>query len=47
MMADDRVRDAFRRWGYLQADLDPFGRIEPFVHPDLQATNGEEASQAR
>jgi 2-oxoglutarate dehydrogenase E1 component len=27
--------DAFRRWGYLQADLDPLGRLVPQEHPDL------------
>jgi len=47
MMADDRVRDAFRRWGYLQADLDPFGRLEPFVHPDLEAAEGQDAERWR
>ncbi len=31
----DPLADAFRRWGYLQADLDPMGRIAPFEHPDL------------
>ena len=31
----DAVADAFRRWGYLQADLDPMGRIEPYEHPDI------------
>ncbi len=30
-----RILDAFRRWGYLQADLDPFGRIEPVAVPEL------------
>lgn len=28
--------DAFRRWGYLQAALDPFGRLVPETHPELQ-----------
>ncbi len=31
----DPLADAYRRWGYLQADLDPMGRIEPFEHPDI------------
>jgi 2-oxoglutarate dehydrogenase E1 component len=26
---EERVADAFRQWGYLQADLDPFGRLVP------------------
>jgi len=37
--------DLFRRWGYLEADLDPLGRLVPFHHPDLDAagTEGEAA----
>jgi len=31
----DPVADAFRRWGYLQANIDPLGRLQPFEHPDL------------
>ncbi len=31
----DPLADAFRRWGYLRADLDPLGRIEPYEHPDV------------
>ncbi len=27
--------DAYRRWGYLQADLDWLGRFEPLPHPEL------------
>jgi 2-oxoglutarate dehydrogenase E1 component len=27
--------DAFRRWGYLAADLDPLGRLRPESHPAL------------
>ena len=46
-MADDRVRDAFRRWGFLMADIDPFHRLEPLVHPDLEASDGEDASRWR
>ena len=34
--AFDPVADAFRRWGYLQADLDHLGRIEPFEHADIR-----------
>ena len=29
--------DDFRRWGYLQADLDPFGRLPPAPRPELVA----------
>jgi 2-oxoglutarate dehydrogenase E1 component len=32
----ERVFEAFRRWGYLEADLDPLGFLRPFVHPELQ-----------
>src|SRR5208337_1806872 len=42
----ERVFDLFRRWGYLQADLDPLGLFRPLAHPELQLT-GEFASQAR
>ena len=42
----ERVMDSFRRWGYLQADLDPVGHFKPQVHPELDLT-GEEADAAR
>src|SRR3974390_3756269 len=42
----ERVMDSFRRWGYLQADLDPVGHFAPLVHPDLDLT-GEQADAAR
>jgi len=32
----ERVFDAFRRWGYLGADLDPLGFLRPAPHPELQ-----------
>ncbi len=42
----ERVFDAFRRWGYLEADLDPLGRSEPRVpHPDLP--RGGDTGEAR
>jgi 2-oxoglutarate dehydrogenase E1 component len=31
----DPLADAFRRWGYLAAGLDPLERMEPYTHPDL------------
>ncbi len=31
----DAVLDAYRRWGYLHAALDPLGRLRPLDHPDL------------
>ncbi|MGH9648846.1 MAG: 2-oxoglutarate dehydrogenase E1 component [Terriglobales bacterium] len=46
--AEDRERifDAFRRWGYLEADLDPLKHFPPQPHPEL-ALGGEAAAQAR
>jgi 2-oxoglutarate dehydrogenase E1 component len=48
-MADDnpiarRVLDAYRRWGYLQADLDWLGRLEPASHPELETLDNEEGA---
>jgi 2-oxoglutarate dehydrogenase E1 component len=43
----EQVFDAFRRWGYLQANLDPFGQYlsaEPLPELDLE---GEDADEAR
>ncbi|HTV64277.1 MAG TPA: thiamine pyrophosphate-dependent enzyme, partial [Bryocella sp.] len=42
----ERVMDAFRRWGYLQADLDPLGQFAPLPHPELDIS-GETADAAR
>jgi len=42
----ERVFDAFRRWGYLEANLDPLGFLKPQPHPELVVT-GEAADQAR
>jgi len=42
----ERVFDVFRHWGYLQADLDPLGFLQPAPHPDLQI-EGEYADGAR
>ena len=41
-----RVFDAFRRWGYLQADLDPLGLFRPQPHPELRLS-GVAAQEAR
>ncbi len=43
---DESVFDAFRRWGYLQADLDPLGFLRPLHHPELEL-GGEAAAEAR
>src|SRR6267143_1551076 len=45
--ARERVFDAFRRWGYLEATLDPLGLFEPLKQPDLDALTGEAAEEAR
>ncbi|HUV14084.1 MAG TPA: 2-oxoglutarate dehydrogenase E1 component [Acidobacteriota bacterium] len=34
---DEQILDAFRRWGYLEANLDPLGRLAPEIHPELRA----------
>ena len=43
----ERVFDLFRRWGFLEANLDPLGFFGPFRHPDLEGLNEEAAGQAR
>src|SRR5215469_2439851 len=42
----ERVFDTFRQWGYLEADLDPLGFLQPVPHPDLQL-DSEFAQEAR
>jgi len=42
----ERVFDAFRRWGYLEADLDPLGFLRPVPHTALPI-DGELAQEAR
>src|SRR5882762_6959738 len=43
----ERVFDAFRRWGYLEATLDPLGLFEPLKQLDLDGLTGEAAEDAR
>jgi 2-oxoglutarate dehydrogenase E1 component len=43
----ERVFDAFRRWGYYEATLDPLGMFGPLQHPDLARWSGEAAEEAR
>jgi 2-oxoglutarate dehydrogenase E1 component len=43
---DEAVFDAFRRWGYLAADLDPVGYLQPLSPPEL-ALEGDAAARAR
>jgi 2-oxoglutarate dehydrogenase E1 component len=42
----ERIFDAFRRWGYYEATLDPIGLFQPQPHPDLALT-GPIAEEAR
>ena len=42
----ERVFELFRRWGYLQADLDPLGHFKPIEHPELKIA-GAAADEAR
>ncbi|HWZ96231.1 MAG TPA: 2-oxoglutarate dehydrogenase E1 component [Candidatus Dormibacteraeota bacterium] len=42
----ERIFEAFRRWGYLQANLDPLGFLKPLESPDLEFS-GEIADEAR
>ncbi len=42
----ERVWDAFRRWGFLQANLDPLGDLQPVPMIELEVT-GAEAEAAR
>ena len=43
----ERVFEAFRRWGYYEATLDPLGVFAPAKHPDLEGLTGEAAEEAR
>ena len=44
--SQERIWDSFRRWGYLQANLDPLGDLEPVPMPELEAY-GPDAEAAR
>ena len=46
-MSDNHPGDPFRRWGYLQADLDPLGRLAPFAHPELDDSRGADSARWR
>jgi 2-oxoglutarate dehydrogenase E1 component len=41
----ETMLEAFRRWGYLQANLDPLGFLKPQAHPELDGFGA--ATQAR
>jgi 2-oxoglutarate dehydrogenase E1 component len=42
----ERIFDTFRRWGYIEADLDPLKLFKPLKYPDLELT-GAVADEAR
>ena len=42
----EQIFDLFRRWGYLEADLDPLHAFQPVAYPELDLT-GPEAEEAR
>src|SRR5713226_8966879 len=42
----EKILDLFRRWGYLQASLDPLGFLPPEPHPELELS-GKAADEAR
>jgi 2-oxoglutarate dehydrogenase E1 component len=42
----ERVWESFRRWGYLQANLDPLGDLVPVSMPELEVS-GADAERAR
>ena len=44
---DEAVFDAFRRWGYLEANLDPLGFMRPLDHPELRLKGAAADERAR
>src|SRR5438874_12003387 len=42
----EQVFDEFRRWGYLEANLDPLGHLQPQARPELEIA-GKDAEEAR
>src|SRR5215471_14657503 len=42
----EKTFELFRRWGYLQASVDPLGHMPPEPHPELKLT-GQTADEAR
>ena len=44
--SQERIWDCFRRWGYLQANLDPLGDLNPVEMPELDVS-GPDADAAR
>jgi len=46
-MSDSFLADSFRRWGYLQASLDPLGNLPKYSHRDIDQPKGSEADKWR
>jgi 2-oxoglutarate dehydrogenase E1 component len=46
-MNNDRHGDSFRRWGYLQAAVDPLGRLAPLAHPEIDDCKDADALRWR
>ncbi|MFN8389979.1 MAG: 2-oxoglutarate dehydrogenase E1 component [Bdellovibrionota bacterium] len=46
-MSKEDIANNFRRWGYLQADVDPLGNLPKFPHRDLDSATGAEADKWR
>lgn len=43
----ESVANAFRRWGYLQAQVDSFDRLPHFPHEEIDSLSGDEAERYR
>src|SRR5437763_97837 len=43
----ERIFEAFRRWGFLQADLDPLGLLKPLKYAELDDLTGAAAVDPR
>lgn len=46
-MSQDIIANSFRRWGYLQAQIDTLGRIPAFPHPELDQVKAADAKKWR
>lgn len=44
--SQERIWDSFRRWGYLQASLDPLGDLQPMDMPELEISGAEAARKS-
>ena len=45
--AQERIWESFRRWGYLQASLDPLGDLAPVAMPELDVTSADAEAARR